>query len=1569
MSISVGSVSVDIIPNTQGIYPRLKAALVPAGDRAGQDAGQIAGQRFGAAMAQNVPNTIGAAIGRQIGTTIGQQIASAVSQALVDGIRVGGRQATAPAARTGDDTAGAFARAMKARLTEAFRSMPKLDINISDTGIDAELARIRAQIETLANKRIGIDINAADADAQIAAIEVELTSLSTYHPNIAVRADSAAALAQLAAVREEIASLSATPGVVRLETDGSFGAKLRASVAAAQASLPEINVTASTDDAQARVAALRAQMATLANARIGIDIDADTAIARIAAIRTALKEVAGGNASIDLRVDAARAETELAAVTAEADALTDEPHSLNIDADTGAAQGKLFALAIQLGILAGIQAGPIIAAGLGAIVASASAAAVGVGLLAAVAVPAISSIKNVLQLQTAAQQESTGATNSGANAAVAAQQKALQMASATQALASAERNGAKQITQAQAQVKTARQQAAQAAQQAAQQNVQAASQVATAEKDLSTAEANELQSQQDLIQARKDAAAQLQDLNNQLIDSQLSQQQGVFAVADAQAQLDADRATGAKVTAEQLGKDQLAYDQAVQSLKEQTLTTQRLQDQTTAANAAGVDGSKTVISAQQAVSQAQQDVLDKTQALAVAQQSADQQRVKGAQQVATAQAQIVTAQQAVVDAQQQAADSISSAQRQIQSAQLSTATSAATAESAQQKYQDALDKLSPSARGVLTSFLNLKSGFLAWSASLQPAVLPLFSRALDGIGGSLGKLSPLVLSAAGGVSTLEDRLGRELKTPFWVGLLADLKSSTGPAIVGLGAAIGNVFKGAAGIVDAFLPHIAGISADMDRITGRFAHFGTGLKIDPAFQSFLDYVKQTGPGLAQVLGKIFAALAQVSKAIAPVAGPVLMVVGAVAQFVGWLAKVNPGLLQAAYAISLLSTVFGILTAVLDANPLVLIGLGLVLLVDGLVEAYKHVGWFRDIVNTAWHAIAVVALWLWNDVFKPAFAGLVVAFQAVATAAVWLWQNVLVPAFNGIVLAGKILVAIIAVFVIAPIVIAFNLMASVATWLWQNALKPAFEGIATVALWLWHNAIQPAFNGIAVVAMWLYQNVISPYFGLVQVAFRAVATVATWLWKNALAPAFNAIGAVATWLWKNAIGPAFSGIATVGNWLWNNALRPAFELIKTGVGLVGQAFSLATSFIGKVWSQVEDIAKKPINFVIDMVYTHGIKAVWDKVADFVGLGHLPAAPKLLAAGGTVGAGFGPAVPMVTNRPTAIVGEGNPAYPEYVIPTDPKYRARATALHQAAGARLMAGGGILGGVEGFLDSAAKGVQSVGSAAWNGITDLGDIFLHPTSIWSKLSAPIRQLISGVGNFPFAREVGAIPVKMLTGIGAKLADFVTGGGSGGGGGIGRALGWAKSQAGKPYQWGGVGNPSWDCSGFMGGIESVLLGQNPDRRLFTTMAFQGSNAPAGWALNAGSPFRIGVTNAGVGHMAGTIGGVNVESQGDLGVLAGPQARGWNDGLFTEHYGYVGKYDGGGYLPPGLSTVFNDTGRPEPVLTGAQWDKLTAATAGKGGAPDQRQYQITLQGSQMTAAEQASDLVRHMAFLG
>ncbi|MBQ1165108.1 hypothetical protein KBZ21_44790, partial [Streptomyces sp. A73] len=77
--------------------------------------------------------------------------------------------------------------------------------------------------------------------------------------------------------------------------------------------------------------------------------------------------------------------------------------------------------------------------------------------------------------------------------------------------------------------------------------------------------------------------------------------------------------------------------------------------------------------------------------------------------------------------QQSAADAVASAQRQIRSAELSAAGGANQAATAQATYKQALADLTPAARGTFNAFLSLRKAFTAWSRSLQPAIMPIFT--------------------------------------------------------------------------------------------------------------------------------------------------------------------------------------------------------------------------------------------------------------------------------------------------------------------------------------------------------------------------------------------------------------------------------------------------------------------------------------------------------------------------------------------------------------------------------------------------------------------------------------------------------------------------------------------------------------------------------------------------------------------------------------------------------------------------------------------------------------------------
>jgi hypothetical protein len=163
----------------------------------------------------------------------------------------------------------------------------------------------------------------------------------------------------------------------------------------------------------------------------------------------------------------------------------------------------------------------------------------------------------------------------------------------------------------------------------------------------------------------------------------------------------------------------------------------------------------------------------------------------------------------------------------------------------------------------------------------------------------------------------------------------------------------------------------------------------------------------------------------------------------------------------------------------------------------------------------------------------------------------------------------------------------------------------------------------------------------------------------------------------------------------------------------------------------------------------------------------------------------------------------------------------------------------------------------------------------------------------------------------------------------------GKALAWARSQAGKPYIWGGVGPAGYDCSGWTSALVNVIQGRNPHQRRHTTHSFGASSGPDGFVRNRHSAFQVGVTDAGVGHMAGTLSGVAVESSGSAGVRVGGGARGANHPMFTRQYGL--RMAAGGAVSPEEARLAR-----QALRTGAsRRDVDLAASLGLIGDPSSR----------------------------
>jgi TP901 family phage tail tape measure protein len=468
--------------------------------------------------------------------------------------------------------------------------------------------------------------------------------------------------------------------------------------------------------------------------------------------------------------------------------------------------------------------------------------------------------------------------------------------------------------------------------------------------------------------------------------------------------------------------------------------------------------------------------------------------------------------------------------------------------------------------------------------------------------------------------------------------------------------------------------------------------------------------------------------------------------------------------------------------------------------------------------------------------------------------------------------------------------FKKLIDLPKWLWTHVLKPIFDKVHD----LWHKYIQPA---------------ISVWFALWKREWAGLTAIGKWIWDHVLSPVWQRVKDLWAFVkgqlgnWWGDIKNIWNGLTTIGTWFKTNVMDKVRNAIVDGWHgirdwlkankdlLTGAMKGMVNGIIGAVdtiingLNKLSDVLPGPINW------------------------HINPIDKLAGGGETRRANRG----FRTNGPRAIVGEGKANYPEFVIPTDPTHRNRAKSLMVQAMAKMGMNSGASGrgaygdtikdmrnlsrsdpraamgaipafGLGGWLSDTVHGAthwfegraKDMVSKAVNPLLNKAESTVRNIG-WTAIEPPPLYAISGMRNWLNDAN------SQYNDANKTAQDALSGGPD-----VRRAQAWAKSQVGKPYVWGGVGPGGYDCSGFMSAVTNVLRNRSPHTRIGTTATFPWP----GWAGGRGpkTGFTIGSTNnyggTGIGHMAGTLGGLNVESRGGLGVITGAGARGYTDAGFN-----------------------------------------------------------------------------------
>lgn len=541
------------------------------------------------------------------------------------------------------------------------------------------------------------------------------------------------------------------------------------------------------------------------------------------------------------------------------------------------------------------------------------------------------------------------------------------------------------------------------------------------------------------------------------------------------------------------------------------------------------------------------------------------------------------------------------------------------------------------------------------------------------------------------------------------------------------------------------------------------------------------------------------------------------------------------------------------------------------------------------------LASGALALYNGAIKAVQLG-----SKIAAAATWLFNTALRANPIGIVIT--VLVALGAALVLAYkksetfrkiVDSVWRGFVTVVSWAWSKVIKPALSAIGDVVVWLWKKIIQPAFKGIAFV--------IKVNWAIIEIIFKSIMYAV----KNWLAPIF-------TWLWKRIVKPVWDALVKGIKWGWNNGIKPAFNAIKAAVKLVASGFKTSVTNIGKWWDKLRDAAKKPVKWVVDTVYTGGIKRVWDAIAVKVGASKLPDAPRFAAGGHINGPGGTKAdkVPLWGSRGEFIVNAASTRrFRPLLERINREGGAGATTAKTAGlmgdpgglGIPGFAGGGIVDGIGRFFSAAKDWFAggAVKAARW--VTDpllsLGDRTIGSNAIGKMLMGLVRKAVSSVLGWIGGRE-------------DKL------------GGTGhRAVLAARSQIGTPYSWGGggPGGPGYgfaqgagirgfDCSSLMQYAWFKASGKVIPRTTYTQMP---------WVKRVSTPREGALGFPHSGHVFMYSGGNKVIEAPYTGARVRETAA--RRAMFWGMPPFATADTGTAMLRPGMNHIYNGTGSMEPLV--------------------------------------------------
>ena len=106
------------------------------------------------------------------------------------------------------------------------------------------------------------------------------------------------------------------------------------------------------------------------------------------------------------------------------------------------------------------------------------------------------------------------------------------------------------------------------------------------------------------------------------------------------------------------------------------------------------------------------------------------------------------------------------------------------------------------------------------------------------------------------------------------------------------------------------------------------------------------------------------------------------------------------------------------------------------------------------------LAGVAKWI-APIMRKIAVGVERIVKAIGEGATWIWENLLKPIWDGLVKA-------------------FEIFRDIGKRIWEEIIRPGFDFLSDVGKWIWEEIIRPGFSFLLNAGIWIWEQIIKPGF---------------------------------------------------------------------------------------------------------------------------------------------------------------------------------------------------------------------------------------------------------------------------------------------------------------------------------------------------------------------------------------------------------------------------------------------------------------------------------------------------------